>query len=197
MLIRLLVCGGMGAARLVELAYSRRNLRHAGETTEGSASRATFPLIVLVHAAAILGTALWGGKARLPWLSVLLAVQPLRLWVLLTLRDRWNARGSVAAGLRIATDGPYAHVRHPNYAVVIVELLSLPMAFGLSRLALATTLTNALLLALRIRDEERLLAQLPGYLDHFRDKPRLLPLPRLKRPAEGSGSPAAEALKDR
>lgn len=175
MLVRLLVCAGMGAARLVELAYSRRNLRSDTESKEGAASRATFPLIVLVHTVVIVGTALWGGRLRTGWLALLLSVQPLRAWVLMTLQHRWNARGSVATDLDVATTGPYAFVRHPNYAVVVVELMSLPMAFGLTRLALAASLFNAVLLALRIRDEERLLSELPGYMEHFGDKPRFLP----------------------
>ena len=188
MLVRLLCCAGMAAARLVELAYSRRNLQASGETREGTASRVTFPAIVLVHSAVIGGTAIRGGRPRWPWLWALLAVQPLRLWVLLTLRHRWNARGSVARDLQVARDGPYAYVRHPNYAVVAIELLALPMAFGLRRLAFSASLINAALLTLRIRDEERLLEELPGYLEHFADKPRFVPLPRFKcRTADNAG----------
>ena len=196
MLTRLLCCGAMGAARLLELGYSRRNLRDAGATEEGSASRHTFPLIVFVHTAVIGGTAVWGRKPRLPWLALLLAVQPVRLWVLMTLRDRWNARGAVARDMMVATNGPYAHIRHPNYAVVIVELLSLPMAFGLRRLALCASLANVTLLALRIRDEEALLAELPGYLDHFADKPRFVPRVGFKRRGGDSPRHAVSAPQD-
>lgn len=197
MLIRLLFCTGMGAARLLELAYSRRNLRHAGETREGTASRVTFPLIVFVHTAVIGGTAIWGSRPRLLWLAALLAAQPLRLWVLMTLRDRWNARGAVARELQVAREGPYAHIRHPNYAVVVIELLSLPMAFGLKPLALCATLANAVLLTFRIRDEERLLAELPGYVDHFADKPRFIPNARFRRRAEDISGPPASKPRDR
>ena len=191
MLIRLFFCGGMAALRLLELAYSRRNLRNTSQTREGAASRYTFPLIVLAHTAVMLGTFVWGRRPRVSWLALLLAMQPLRLWVLLTLRERWNARGAVADDTKVATDGPYAFVRHPNYSVVIVELLSLPMGFGLKHLALTASLTNAALLALRIRDEERLLFELPGYLEHFGDKPRFLPVSRFRRP--GAGRPGPEA----
>ena len=106
---------------------------------------------------------------------MLLAVQPLRAWVLLTLGRRWNARGAVPADAEVETRGPYAHIRHPNYAVVIVELLALPMAFGCRRLALIVTIANAALLAIRIRDEERALMELPGYRAHFGRRKRLVP----------------------
>jgi methyltransferase len=165
----------MAAARLIELAFSRRNLGSFGATREGEVSRKTFPLIVLVHTAVIGGTFLFGRRLSLPWLLLLLAVQPLRLSVLTTLGERWNARGAVPAAMEVAKTGPYAFVRHPNYSVVAVELWSLPLAFGLGRLAIAASLVNAALLTLRIRDEEALLFALPGYAEHFADKPRFVP----------------------
>lgn len=174
--MRLFMCGGMAAARLGELWHSRRNLQGAAAVTEGGGSRATYPLIVAVHTVAIVGTALAGsGRANRGWLALLLGVQPLRAWVLATLGRRWNARGAVPIDAEVETRGPYAYIRHPNYAVVIVELLALPMAFGCRRLAVFVTVANAALLAIRIRDEERALMELPGYRGHFGGRKRLVP----------------------
>jgi methyltransferase len=175
-LIRLLVCGYMAAARLFELAYSRRNIEQSGPASEGAWSRRTFPLIVAVHTSAIGGTLLFGSKRlRLPWLLLLALAQPLRFWALHTLGRRWNVRAAVPDRMEVAADGPYAFVRHPNYAVVMVELLSLPMAFERPLLALSAGLVNAGLLAIRIRDEEALLMRLPGYREQFEGKARLVP----------------------
>jgi methyltransferase len=175
MLIRTLVCGYMAAARLVELAYSRRNLAKHEAVQEGDWSRRTFPLIVALHTAVIAGTFLAGGRPRPGWLTGLGVLQPLRFWVLLTLGRRWSARGAVARDATVVTGGPYRFIRHPNYAVVLGELVALPLAFGLKRLALLGFVTNVALLSLRIRDEERLLLRLPGYREHFGRKRRLLP----------------------
>ena len=112
---------------------------------------------------------------RLPWLLLLIAAQPLRAWALLSLGRNWNARGAVASDMDVVTTGPYALIRHPNYAVVVVELAALPAAFGLGRLAAMATLANIVLLKIRIRDEEGLLFQLPAYARHFRNKRRFLP----------------------
>jgi methyltransferase len=174
-LIRAAVCGGMAVARLVELGYSKRNIEIAGESAEGEWSRRTFPAVAALHAAVIGGTFALGGRPRWPWLLLLAAAQPLRAWVLMTLGVRWNARAAVPKEMSVATDGTYAYVRHPNYTILVVELATLPLGFGLGRLALAGLAANAVLLAFRIRDEERLLAALPGYEAHFRDKPRFLP----------------------
>jgi methyltransferase len=171
----MLVCGLMGVARLIELAISRRNIQRNAESAEGDWSRRTFPLIVALHTAVITGTLLRGGRVRLPWLFLLMAAQPLRAWVLLSLGRHWNARGAVATDMEVVTSGPYALVRHPNYAVVVAELAALPAAFSLSRLAAAATLANIALLKIRISDEEALLFQLPAYERHFRHRRRFLP----------------------
>ena len=176
MLTRLAVCAAVGAARLVELSWSRRNLAAAGETLEGAWSRRTYPLVIALHTLVIAGTAVSGQRrARLPWLALLLGVQPVRLWVLATLGRRWNTRGAVAAETAVETGGPYRFVRHPNYAVVAVELLALPLAFGLGRLAAMAAVANGLLLAIRIRDEEAALRELDGYDEHFAAKARFIP----------------------
>ncbi len=176
MMLRAIVCGFMGLARLVELAWSRRNVETIGQTRERTASRRVYPLILLIHTTVIVGTLLFGTRqVRLPWLSALIAVQPLRYWILLTLGRRWNARGAVPIAMEVATGGPYAFVRHPNYSVVMVELASLPSAFGLGRLAATATIVNCALLAVRVREEESLLFELPGYREHFEDRARFLP----------------------
>ena len=166
----------MAAARMVELARSRGNLARSGPAREGRWSRASYPLIVVLHTMVIGGTLVRGSaRPSRPWLAVLLAVQPVRLWVLLLLGTRWNVRGAVPEAMTVETRGPYAWVRHPNYTVVAVELLALPLAFGLSKLALGAAVANAALLAPRIAEEEAALMALPGYRDHFAHKRRFVP----------------------
>ena len=175
MLIRLVTCAAMAVARLAELALSRANLSARRDYREGKWSRRTFPMIVAIHVCVIGGTALCGRRVRLRWLLILAAAQPLRAWTLLTLGLRWNARGAVSSSLEVETSGPYGYIRHPNYLVVIVELLALPLAFGLRRFALVMLVPHAIALAIRVRDEESLLNQLPGYRRHFAGKARFIP----------------------
>ena len=175
-MIRVFVCALMAAARLGELAVSRRNMRSHDGAHEGPATRVTYPLIVLLHTAMITLTLLRGShRPAMPWLALLFACQPVRLWVLLLLGNRWNARAAVPEVMPVETRGPYRLVRHPNYAVVVVELLSLPMAFHMGRLAALGGVANAALLAVRIREEEQALLRLPGYREHFSAKARFFP----------------------
>ena len=175
-MIRILVCSAMATARLIELLMSRRNIRSEPDGREGEWSRRSYPAMVTLHTVVIGGTALLGrSKPQFGWVALLLAVQPLRWWILSTLNKRWNARGRVPRNMAVATNGPYAFVRHPNYTVVVLELLALPAAFGLNRLAAVAAASNAVLLSIRIREEEQLLVELPGYREHFADRRRFLP----------------------
>jgi methyltransferase len=176
MLIRVAVCGLMGVARLIEMRQSRQNLQASGESRESRLNQLIFPLIIALHVTVIATTLLRGSRRpRLGWFALLLAVQPLRWWTLKTLGVRWNARGAVPEAMEVETGGPYAFIRHPNYSIVAVELASLPAAFGLDGLAIGGSLVNAALLAVRIREEEALLFELPGYREQFGAKPRFIP----------------------
>lgn len=179
-LLRIAVCGYAIALRLAELRASRRHIRSFDAVEEGKASRATYPLMVLVHTMVLVGTPLFGKKANRFFLAVFLLAQPVRVWVLRSLGRAWNTRGAVPSDMRPVTTGPYAHIRHPNYSIVVVELFALPAAFSLPRLAFIATVANALVLAVRIRDEEALLMKLPGYEEHFGRLPRFVP--RIKSP---------------
>ncbi len=72
----------------------------------------------------------------------------------------------VVAGQTVITTGPYAVIRHPMYAGVLVMTLGIPLAlafwWGLGVVVLITPV-----LMWRILDEEKLLErELPGYVDY-------------------------------
>jgi methyltransferase len=193
---RLAVCLFAIGCRLAELHFSRRNIRTYDAATEGAWSRRTYPVMVALHTVVLVSTLLFGRRhVSWPLLGLFVAAQPVRAWMLLTLGRRWNARGVVPAAMTPAANGPYGYVRHPNYAVVAVELFTLPAAFGLWALALLGSALNAWLLWLRISDEEALLAEVPGYAALFKDKPRFIPrfrsAPR-QEPQQIAGAEVAE-----
>ena len=72
-----------------------------------------------------------------------------------TLGRRWTTRIIVLPGAPLVRRGPYRFVSHPNYLVVIGEIAVLPLVFGLWQVALVFTLLNAVVLAIRIRAENR------------------------------------------
>jgi protein-S-isoprenylcysteine O-methyltransferase Ste14 len=86
----------------------------------------------------------------------------------LTLRENSFASRiiEVEVGQQVISTGPYAIVRHPMYAGVILMFLFTPLALG-SSLALVAVVPLAVLIVLRIRNEETVLArELPGYVEY-------------------------------
>jgi methyltransferase len=95
-------------------------------------------------------------------LALFLLVQPLRYWAILSLGDYWNTRVLVVPGAKLVRRGPYRYFRHPNYVVVFVEIAAFPLIFGAWVTALIFSILNAALLYVRIREENRALAELAG-----------------------------------
>ena len=82
----------------------------------------------------------------------------------------------VQEGQVVIDTGLYGVVRHPMYSAATVLFLSMPLVLG-SAVAFCVFLPYPLLLAMRIRSEEKLLEEhLPGYLEYeTRVRWRLLP----------------------
>jgi protein-S-isoprenylcysteine O-methyltransferase Ste14 len=96
-------------------------------------------------------------------------------WVLLT--NSFVSRVvEVESDQKVISTGPYALVRHPMYAGVIIMYLASPVALGSYWALLPAVLIVPLLIA-RIYNEEQVLRnELPGYVEYLQKvKYRLLP----------------------
>jgi methyltransferase len=134
--------------------------------------------VVALHAAFLVSCVVEVSVARRPFpgwlgflaLALVLLAQALRYACIAALGKRWNVRIIVWPDRYPVTTGPYRFLRHPNYAAVVVEICFLPLVHGAWMTALTFSLTNAWLLTVRIREEERALGV--RYADAFRDRPR-------------------------
>lgn len=140
---------------LVLARYNTRRLLARGAIEHGAGH---YPLIVLLHASWLLAIAAfgWSNPVNLGWLAAFAVLQLLRVWVLASLGARWTTRIIVLDEPLIAR-GPYRWLPHPNYAVVIAEIIVAPMVLGLWQVAAIFTLLNAAVLTIRIRAEGRAL----------------------------------------
>ncbi len=160
---------GVALQRLFELRYSRRNearLRARGAVERG---REHYPAMVAIHGLWLASTLVEGllrGPEPPAWwpipLALFLLVQPLRYWALVSLGENWNVRVLVVPGAKLVRSGPYRLFQHPNYVVVAVEVLTLPLIFGAWTTALVFSVLNAAFLYVRIRAENRALEELAG-----------------------------------
>lgn len=147
--------------RGAELVLARRNTQNLlarGAVEHGAAH---YPLIVILHAAWLAAICVWGWNRPVSrgWLALFAALQLCRFWVLASLGPRWTTR-IIVLDEPLVRRGPYRWMSHPNYAVVVAEILVAPMVLGLWPVAAAFTVLNVLVLGIRIKAEGRALASL-------------------------------------
>ncbi|WP_255822000.1 isoprenylcysteine carboxyl methyltransferase family protein [Domibacillus sp. PGB-M46] len=91
------------------------------------------------------------------WLTLFLVTQLGRVWTLRSLGPFWNTKIIVLPGAKVVNRGPYRWVRHPNYIIVTLEFIVIPLLFQAYYTAIIFTLLNAWMLSVRIAAEERAL----------------------------------------
>lgn len=145
--------------RLSELVIARRNTADllAKGAIETGASH--YPVMVALHASWLIGLWIFGWNQPVHWplFALYLVLQAGRVWVLATLGRRWTTRIITVPNESLVARGPYKFIRHPNYAVVAVEMPLLPLVFGLTWYAILFGALNLAMLAWRISIENRAL----------------------------------------
>jgi methyltransferase len=146
--------------RAAELFVSRHNTRKLMARGAVEVAPGHYPLIVAVHAAWLISLWVFGRQqpVNVVALGGYFVLQGFRVWILRTLGPRWTTRIIVLPRQPLVTAGPYRFLSHPNYAVVAGEIAVLPLVLDLPLLAIAFTILNAAVLAIRIRAENRALA---------------------------------------
>jgi len=157
--------GLVALQRLIELAHARRNTVRLRRLGAVEADAAGYPLYVLLHAGWLASLAVFVPAATLPaWplLGIFALLQLGRTWVIVSLGGYWTTRVITLPDAPLVRTGPYRYFRHPNYLLVVAEIAVLPLAFGAVAIATTFSTLNLILIARRIRIEERLLASRRG-----------------------------------
>jgi len=147
------------AQRLSELAIARENTARLLRQGAKEFAPEHYPLIVAVHSLWIAAIAVFGWDQALnfSWLTVYLILQGFRIWILSSLGARWTTR-IIILNEPLVVRGPYKYIKHPNYALVVAEIIAAPMVLGLFSVAIVFSLLNAIVLYIRIRAENKALA---------------------------------------
>jgi len=159
-----------GVERLYELRVSKRNAATAFAQGGREYGQRHFPWMVALHTGLLLACiaeVVLLDRPFIPWLGwpmLVIAVlcQAARYWIISSLGSQWNTRVIVVPGAaRVVARGPYRWFTHPNYVVVAVEGIALPLVHTAWITAIAFTVLNAvLLLGFRIPTENRALREL-------------------------------------
>ena len=146
--------------RLGELWLAERNTRRLLAKGAHEVGRRHYPFVVALHAGWLV--ALWllgpGPPIHVRPLIIYVALQVARIWVIATLGERWTTRIIVLPGAPLVRRGPYRWLDHPNYLIVVAEIAVLPLVFGLPVVAAFFSTLNAIVLWVRIREENQALA---------------------------------------
>jgi methyltransferase len=92
-------------------------------------------------------------------LAVFVAAKILKLWAVTTLGRRWSYRVLVLPSAPLVTTGPYAYLRHPNYAAVFGEIGGFALMVGAGITGVVSLVAFAVLVRKRIAVEEKALGE--------------------------------------
>jgi len=147
--------------RLGELYIARKNT--AALLARGAVEHGQwhYPYMIALHSLWVFGLLLAGHVQQVNyfWLAVFGVLQFFRVWILVTLGERWTTR-IIVLDEPLVLEGPFKYFRHPNYMLVVAEIFVAPMVLGLWQMALVFSALNGAMLFIRIREEEKALAHL-------------------------------------
>jgi methyltransferase len=156
-----------GGERIGELVTSKRHAAWAFARGGVESGRGHFPAMVALHTGLLVGAVAEAwllGRPFIPLLGwpmlvIALLCQAGRIWIIRSLGQQWNTRVIVVPGMPLSRRGPYRWgFPHPNYVLVAVEGIAIPLIHTSWITAVAFTVLNAiLLLGFRIPAEDRAL----------------------------------------
>jgi methyltransferase len=98
-----------------------------------------------------------------------------RVWALTSLGRYWNTKIIVLPNAEVIVKGPYKFLRHPNYAIVTLEFIIIPLIFQAYITMIVFSLLNIWMLSIRIPEEEKALQRLTPYHQSFGHARRFFP----------------------
>lgn len=147
--------------RIIEVIIAKRNERWSKEHGAVEFGTEHYKYIVALHTLFFVSLIIeYQLKPELinGWqifLLVFICAQLLRYWSLFSLGKLWNTKILVIPNTPPVTKGPYRLMKHPNYLVVTLEILVIPIMFGAYVTVIIFSLLNFFLLFFyRIPQEE-------------------------------------------
>ncbi|MBW2503032.1 MAG: hypothetical protein JRE16_00530 [Deltaproteobacteria bacterium] len=155
--------------RLFEILLAKRNWRILQNLGGKQYASQNYRTIVVLH------VLFWGSllSESWPWwipldlltiscLFSLALLMVVRYWCILSLGPYWNTRIIVVPGQARIKRGPYRWLRHPNYLVVSLEFVLIPLLMRAPWTLFLFSLANLIVLRQRITLEEKALTEHSG-----------------------------------
>lgn len=148
--------------RLTELTISRMNEKWLLDNGAEEFGKEHYKFIVLMHILFFISLIaeynIQTGHYDLNIINYLFLVlfillQFGRISVIRSLGKYWNTKIFRIRSSGLIRTGLYRYVKHPNYIIVSLELIAIPLIFNLYYTAVVFTVLNAVMLTIRIKTE--------------------------------------------
>ena len=148
--------------RIGELILSKRNEKWLLQNGAIEYGQKHYPLIVALHVFFIVSLIVEYSMKRTVSCSFFLLVLyflllVLKAWIILSLGKFWNTKIYRIPNYPLIKKGLYRYFKHPNYMIVIIEIAVIPLIFHLYFTAVLFSVFNAIVLTVRIKEENRAL----------------------------------------
>ncbi len=146
---------------LVLMAIARRNTRKLLLRGGYEVGAGHYPVFVVIFTAWFLTMLIFVDPEEVVnpwWIIAYVVLQFFRVQTMMSLGKYWTERVITIPGAPLVKSGLYQFIRHPNYLIVIGEVISVPMTLNLWKIALVFSVLLACLLIYRIRIEDAALA---------------------------------------
>ncbi|WP_173108173.1 isoprenylcysteine carboxylmethyltransferase family protein [Bacillus sp. KH172YL63] len=156
--------------RIVEVVIAKSNEKWMIRQGAKEYGQAHYKLMVAIHVAFFISLLIEGGikesgvNSYWPFLlCAFLITQIMRIWVITSLGKYWNTKIIVLPNAESVNKGPYKYLKHPNYLIVTIELIIVPLLFNAYWTMFIFALLNQLILSVRIPLEEKALRNETDY----------------------------------
>lgn len=150
--------------RIVELVIAKKNerwMKARGGIEKNSHHHKWFVVVHTLFFVAILTEVFIKNTENISLnyslLTLFILAQLGRIWCIQSLGRFWNTKIIVLPGVSLIKKGPYRFIKHPNYIIVGLELLIIPLLFNAFITAMIFPILHIILLTVRIPSEEKAL----------------------------------------
>jgi len=146
--------------RIGELVLSKSNEKWLLRNGAVEYGQKHYPFIVALHILFIISLIIEYKTKQTVSFSIFMllfyfSLIAFKTWVILSLGKFWNTRIYHIPGIPLVKKGPYNYFKHPNYLIVVAEIVVIPLIFHLYFTAITFTLLNAIILYIRIKEENK------------------------------------------
>ncbi|WP_110112312.1 isoprenylcysteine carboxylmethyltransferase family protein [Bacillus sp. CGMCC 1.16541] len=169
--------------RMMELFIAKRNEKWMKKQGAIEVGQTHYKWIVIVHMCFFLSLFIevqWFQKVVSNWwvwLTLLFViVQAARVWAISSLGKYWNTKIIILPEADVVLKGPYKFIKHPNYVIVAIEFIVIPLLFHAHITMILFSVLNVAILSVRIPSEEKALKLFTNYETSTQQHRRFIPI---------------------